>query len=214
MSTSGYYDWKHREKSKRKQYKEKIMILICKIYTSSHCIYGAPKITAVLRQNGYNINQRTVGLYMREIGIKAKYIRPYTRTTRNSNFSEKLNNILIRKFNPDKPNAVWCTDITYIWTINDGFVYLTCIIDLFSRKIIAWVLTKTMEVEEVLKAIEIAKSKRKPSEEPIIMHSDRGAQFTSQKYNKITEGMILSYSDKGSPWDNACIESFHALIKR
>ena len=107
----------------------------------------------------------------------------------------------------------WCTDITYIWTQEEGFVYLTSIMDLYSRKIIAWKLTKTMEVEEVLKCLEEAKRRRK-TDNPVVIHSDRGVQFTSKKYYNLTVGMIGSYSKKGNPWDNACIESFHALIKR
>ena len=83
---------------------------------------------------------------MREMGIKAQYIKPYIATTIDSNFSEELVNILNEDFNPEEPNAVWCLDITYIWTY-EGFVYLTCIMDLYSRKIISWVLSTTLEAK-------------------------------------------------------------------
>ncbi|MGN0284672.1 MAG: IS3 family transposase [Segatella copri] len=105
------------------------------------------------------------------------------------------------------------TDIAYIWTQDDGFVYLTSIMDLFSRKIIAWTLTKTMIAEEVLKCVDIAKLRRK-IKTPLVIQSDRGVQFTSNEYKEKTQDMILSCSWKGTPWDNACIESFHSLIKR
>lgn len=85
--------------------------------------------------------------------------------------------------------------------------------DLFSRKIIAWVLTEIMEAEEVLRCIEIAK-KRRNIKNPLVIQSNCGVQFTSAKYAEITDKMIMSYSNKGTPWDNTCIESFHALIKR
>lgn len=75
---------------------------------------------------------------MRELGIKAQYIKPYTVTTKDSDFSVELKNILDKKFSPEAPNTVWCTDITYIWTY-EGFVYLTSVMDLYSRKIISWV---------------------------------------------------------------------------
>ena len=94
---------------------------------------------------------------MREMGIKAHYIKPYTITTKDCDFSTKLKNILKCNFNPEKPNSAWYTDIAYIWTQEDGFVYLSSIMDLYSRKIIDWKLTKTMEVEEVLKRLEEAK---------------------------------------------------------
>ena len=71
------------------------------------------------------------------MGIKAHYIKPYTLTTKECDFSTKLKNILKPNFNPEKPNSAWCTDITYIWTQEDGFVYLSSIMDLYSRKIIA-----------------------------------------------------------------------------
>ena len=85
------------------------------------------------------------------MGIRAQWVKPWTTTTKDSDFSNELHNILDEKFNPDRPNAVWCSDITYIWT-KEGFVYLTSIMDLFSRKIIAWTLSKTMQVSCVCRA--------------------------------------------------------------
>lgn len=126
---------------------------------------------------------------------------------------KKAMNILKRDFNPKGPDAAWCTDITYIWTYTEGFVYLTSIMDLYSRKIIAWVLTKDMTAQSVLEVIKTAKQRRN-IQQPLVIHSDRGIQFTSEEYRELTEKMKRSYSKKGTPWDNACIESFHALIKR
>ncbi len=116
------------------------------------------------------------------------------------------------EFNPSEPNAVWCSDITYIWTY-EGFVYLTSIMDLFSRKIIAWELSTTLEAKWVVETIKRAKIARR-IDKPLVMHSDRGIQYTCSAYKEATEGFINSYSKKAFPWDNACIESFHALIKR
>lgn len=146
------------------------------------------------------------------MGIKAQWVKPWTITTKDSDFSSELQNILDEQFNPERPNAVWCSDITYIWTI-DGFVYLTSIMDLYSRKIIAWTLSKTLEVSCVIETINKAKARRK-IEEPLILHSDRGSQYVSKEYKRITAGIQCSYSKKAYPWDNACIESFHSLIKR
>ncbi len=99
-------------------------------------IYGAPKIANEMQKKGEKISQRTVGVYMREMGIKACYIKPYVKTTFDSDFSTKLHNILKRDCSPSKPNEAWCTDITSIFTL-EGFVYLTSVMDLYSRKIIA-----------------------------------------------------------------------------
>ena len=146
------------------------------------------------------------------MGIRAQWVKPWTTTTRDSDFSKELHNILDEQFNPDRPNAVWCTDITYIWTF-DGFVYLTSIMDLFARKIIAWTLSETMDVSCVIDTINKAKERRN-TDLPLIIHSDRGSQYVSQAYRDATQKMTRSYSHTGYPYDNACIESFHALIKR
>lgn len=189
-------------------YKERIR----EIHRDSHENYGAPKITECLKKEGEVISEKTVGNYMREMGIKAQYIKPYTVTTRDSDFSSKLKNILDENFNPPEPDAAWCSDITYIWT-SEGFVYLTSIMDLYSRKIISWVLSDTLEAKWVTKAVEKAKATRKANK-PLVIHTDRGIQYVCKEYITATEGMERSYSKKAYPWDNACIESFHALIKR
>ena len=212
VSRSGYRAFvKHQPspaEQKKTQRKEKIQ----EIYDKSKQNYGAPKITKELQKAGETISERTVGKYMREMGIRAQWVKPWIATTIDSDFSNKLHNILNEQFNPDRPNAVWCTDITYIWTY-DGFVYLTSIIDLYSRKIIAWTLSDNMEVSCVIETINKAKARRN-TDLPLILHSDRGSQYVSSAYREATEKFQLSYSHKGYPYDNACIESFHSLIKR
>ena len=212
VSRNGYYSFRKRLPSDRQKRKEAIMKKIMVIYNESHQNYGAPKITMVLQSEGEKISEKTVGNYMRELGIRAQYVKPYTVTTIDSDFSIELKNILNENFNPSEPNAVWCSDITYIWTY-EGFVYLTSIMDLFSRKIIAWELSTTLEAKWVVETINRAKKGRK-IDKPLVMHSDRGIQYTCSAYKEATEGLINSYSKKAFPWDNACIESFHALIKR
>ena len=118
---------------------------------------------------------------MREMGIKACYIKHWTKTTISKNFTADLKNLLKREFNPDRPNAFWCTDITYIWTYDEGFVYLTSVMDLYSRKIISWVLTKDMKAESVVEAINIAKARRN-IEKPLVIHSDYAEEKTIPKF--------------------------------
>ena len=212
VSRSGYQAFLKRLPSESQLRKDAIMVRIKAIYEESHQNYGAPKITQLLREEGEKIAEKTVGNYMREMRIKAQYVKPYTVTTIDSDFSVELKNILNEEFNPAEPNAVWCSDITYIWTY-EGFVYLTSIMDLYSRKIIAWVLSDTLEAKWVIEAIEKAKNCRN-IDKPLVMHSDRGIQYTCTAYQGATEEFINSYSKKAYPWDNACIESFHALLKR
>ena len=116
VSRSGYNTWKNRIPSNQEQRKNKIKDKICDIYDESHQNYGAPKITKKLKEEGETISEKTVGNYMREMCLKAQWIKPYTITTIDSNFSEEYKNILDEKFNPNSPDAIWCTDITYIWT--------------------------------------------------------------------------------------------------
>ena len=212
VSRSGYRAFLNRKVSPTRQRKTAVKKQIQHIYDDSNQNYGAPKITKELRKTGVCISQRTVGKYMREMGIKAQWIKPLIATTRDSDFSKELHNILDEQFNPDRPNAAWCTDITYIWT-TDGFVYLNCIMDLYSRKIIAWTLADTLEVSTVISTIEKAKASR-DTDMPLIIHTDRGCQYVSEAWRQATKGMTLSYSHTGYPYDNACIESFHSLIKR
>ena len=212
VSRSGYRAFLNRKVSPSRQRKEAVKKEIKKIYDNSKQNYGAPKITKELRKSGETIAERTVGKYMREMGIKAQWIKPWTTTTRDSDFSNELHNILDEQFNPERPNAVWCTDITYIWT-QDGFVYLNCVMDLFARKIIAWTLSDNMEVSSVIETINKAKACRN-TDLPLIIHSDRGNQYVSNAWREATEKMQRSYSHSGYPYDNACIESFHSLIKR
>ena len=212
VSRSGYRAFLMHKPSASQQRKHDVKNKIKDIYDESKQNYGAPKITQQLRKSGEVISERTVGKYMKEMGIRAQWTRPWTTTTRDSDFSKELHNILDEQFNPDRPNAVWCTDITYIWTQN-GFVYLTSIMDLYARKIIAWTLSDNMEVSCVLNTINKAKERRN-TELPLILHSDRGSQYVSKAYRDATKKFQLSYSKTSYPYDNACIESFHSLIKR
>lgn len=212
VSRSGYYSFKKRKPSHNQLRKERCIEEILQIHDESYQNYGAPKITKLLRDKGKKISEKTVGNYMREMGIRAQYVKPYTHTTMDSNFSQELKNILNEQFNPMEPNAVWCSDITYIWTF-EGFLYLTSIMDLFSRKIIAWALSDTLEAKWVVEAIEQAKRNRY-IKDALVLHSDRGAQYTCSAYHEAAKGFICRYSKKAYPWDNACVESFHALIKR
>lgn len=212
VSRSGYRAFLRHRPSESQLRKERVKERIQDIYDASHQNYGAPKIAKELQKEGERISERTVGIYMREMGIRAQWVKPWVATTINSYFSKELHNILDEQFNPDRPNAVWCSDITYIYT-HEGFAYLSSVMDLYSRKIIAWVLAPTLEARYVVETIELAKARRR-TDQPLILHSDRGSQYVSQAYREATEKFQLSYSHKGYPYDNACIESFHSLIKR
>lgn len=211
VSKSGYYSYLRHTPSNRDLHKAEVKAAIKTIYDGSNSIYGAPKITAELHKKGFDTAERTVTRYMQEMGIRACWVKPCTVTTHSENFSDELKNVLQRDFSPKEPNAVWCTDITYVPT-QKGFVYLSCIMDLYSRRIVAWELAPTLEARYVIQAVR--KAILTSGKRPKVIHTDRGVQYTSVSYWDETEGVLRSYSAKANPWDNACIESFHALIKR
>jgi len=214
VSKSGYYAFLKRDVSQTEVKRNKIKKTIKQVHEESRYIYGAPKIHKKLKKRGIKTSLRTVSVYMRQMGIHAHYIKKTTKTTINSDLTSNLINHVERNFKVDKPNRIWVTDITYIWTRYDKFVYLTSVMDLFSRKIISWELTDSMEVKCVTECIKKAKAAR-DIDSPLIIHSDRGSHYISQAYlNLFESNMKPSYSKKGDPWDNACIESFHAIIKR
>lgn len=211
LSKSGYYEFIGRLPSETEQKRNRIIDEILAIYDKNHQIYGAPKIHNELLKKGIFISERTVTSYMRLLGIKACWVKKAKYIQAKSDLQSDLKNILEQQFNPAKPNEFWCTDITYIWTA-DGFVYLTCIMELFSRKIIAWDLSDSLDAQHVVDALKKAITTR--GCKPKVIHTDRGCQFTSELWSSTCKNIVRSYSQKHYPWDNACIESFHSLIKR
>ena len=160
LSKSGYYRHNSKGLSKSKERQLKIKDLIMEIWEESQHLYGAPKITAKLRKIGIQISERTVGKYMRALEIRSKYCKPFTVTTRDSNLNNKLKNILDEQFNPEAPDTIWCIDTTYILT-KEGFVYLTSIMDLFSRRIISWNLSTTLKTTNIASLINKVKATRR-----------------------------------------------------
>jgi putative transposase len=151
---------------------------------------------------------------MREDGLRAKGARKY-RITTDSWRSKRIPalNVLDRKFNPSAPNQVWCGDITYIFTA-EGWMYLAVFIDLFSRKVVGWAIDKSLKKELVLKAFREAVLIRNPGP-GLIVHADRGSQYTSDEFVSAVEGQefVLSMSRSGNCWDNAVVESFFRNFK-
>ena len=123
-------------------------------------------------------------------------------------------NLLKQQFNPEAPNRVWASDITYIWTRN-GFCYLCVVLDLYSRKVIGWKISKKIDSLLVIDATEAALSKRGwPN--GILFHSDRGTQYRSKDFRKYADskGLIQSFSAPGYPYDNAVVEAFFKFMKK
>ena len=214
VSKSGYYSWLKRPVSNQKKEKAKLTAKIKRIHVQSRGIYGSPKITKVLVEEGVNVSQKTVANIMKENNIKSKTVKKYKATT-NSNHSLPISpNLLNQNFTVDAPGKVWVTDITYVWT-SQGWLYLATVMDLFSRRIIGWAMDKRMTKELVILALQRALW-RQPPQKGLIHHSDRGSQYCSKAYRALLDkhNIISSMSRKGNCYDNACIESFHSIIKK
>jgi transposase InsO family protein len=213
---STYYDkQKNKPENKYKADNKKLQEAILQIYNESGKVYGAPKIREKLKAQGYEkISIKRVQRHMKKLGIRSIVIKKY-RPHRANKVYEKGENLLNRDFQTTKINEKWVADITYIHSLKDGWSYLASILDLHTQKIVGYSFSKTMDTSLVLKALDNAITTQKPDKE-LIIHSDRGSQYTSREYREAVEtaGFKLSYSAKGCPYDNACIESFHAVLKK
>lgn len=215
VSRSGYYTSQKRKESKRSQETKELKAEIERIYEWSKKRYGAPKIQKELETLGRKASEKRVQRLMRELRIHSivvKKYRPYKAEKVETEGKEKLMN---REFEAKAPGKKWVRDIAYIWTEKEGWTYLASVMDLYDRKVIGYRYGKEMTKELVIGALEESKKHRKV-EEGAIFHSDLGSQYTSVAYEEKLkeEGLKHSYSKRGCPYDNACIESFHSLIKK
>jgi putative transposase len=169
---------------------------------------GYRKITKTLQREGYEINHKRVLRMMREMRIQAMYPRPKTSI---SNIQHKKYPYLLRGLKITRINQVWATDITYIRIVG-GYVYLIAIIDIFSRFIISWSLSATLETEFCLQALALA---LQLGSLPDILNTDQGVQFTSTDWIGLVElnGIKVSMDGIGRWADNIFIERFWRTLK-
>lgn len=201
--------------SKQELHKRELMGRITYHYHDNNRRYGAPKITKKLRDEGYKVTERTVGLYMQELSLRSCVCKKFRVQTTDSNHNLPIApNLLNQQFKVKKPNQVWVTDITYI-PCREGRLYLASVLDLCTREIVGWRLQDRMTTDLVLGALQDAYVAKKPKK-GLLHHSDRGSQYASEDYQELlkTYKMKSSMSRKGNCYDNACIESFHSILKK
>jgi len=216
VSRSGYYRWRRRPPSsqtqKQKSLKEKIEVIH---HTRHKDSYGSPRVHKELLSQGASCSENTVAKVMNEAGIQAKTRKKFQVTTDSNHSNPVAENVLNRQFNQTTgPNQSWVSDITYVWT-SQGWIYLACVVDLYSRKVIGWSMSSQMTKKLVLDALQMAIVRRCPKEK-LLHHSDRGSQYCSDEYQRKLEshGILCSMSRKGNCWDNAVMESFFATLKK
>lgn len=215
MNRSTYYKHFSLTPAPRTLENQQIRQHILSIYMESKKRLGAAKVKVVLeRDYGISISVGRVYRLMKSMNLpkmsttkpKFLYAKPKV--------SLACPNHLKQQFNPTEPNRVWTSDISYI-PVKNSFVYLCVILDLYSRKVIAWKVRTRMTTSLVLDTLQTALDKRKPTQR-LLFHTDRGTQYTSSEMRQFLDrhSLTYSYSKKGYPWDNAVTEAFFKYMKK
>ncbi len=194
------------EPIKMSSFNLKVMELIDRQYLKTP-FYGSRKMVIFLDSEGYLVNRKRVQRLMRLMDIQAIYPKPNLSQRRQDH---KIYPYLLNDLKIDKPNLVWSTDITYI-PLRQGFLYLVAIIDWYSRYVLSWKLSNTLDVSFCIEALKEALSKGCPS----IFNSDQGSQFTSNDHTQVLldKGIKISMDGKGRAFDNIFIERLWRTVK-
>ena len=213
VSTSGYYDSLKPTPSPRQQRREQIAAAAEAAYRDSHCIYGYRKVHDDLQEQKVECCRETVRRVLRDKGLFSRTKRKFVVTTDSRHQEPVAANVLDRDFQADAPNQKWSSDITYIAT-RQGWLYLAVVMDLFSRKIVGWATSASLQATLVLDALGMALRRRTPGV-GLVHHSDRGCQYAAADYQRLLadHGIVCSMSRQGNCWDNAPTESFFGKLK-
>jgi putative transposase len=214
VSRSGYYAWRRRKPSATAKRRQAIARGVQQSHRDSHGTYGYRRVHQdLIEDDEIACCRETVRQVMAELGLCGRHKRRFVKTT-DSNHDEPIAaNRLHRDFTATRPDQKWLADITYL-RLTEGWLYLAVILDCFSRRIVGWSLSRTIDAELVCAALAMALRRRCPQND-LVHHSDRGVQYASRMLRKRLkeEGVTMSMSRKGDPWDNAMMESFFGSLK-
>ena len=205
-----YYKYRNTEDKDYYDY-----LILKEIFDESKCTYGYRRITeGLLIKYGVIFNRKKVLRIMNKYGLKPQYVRKKQKQSYKRIEENVRPNLVNRKFNVSKPNKIWVTDITYL-IFNQKRAYLSTILDLYDRKVVAYQISKFNNNNLVIDTLNGALAKRKDVN-GLIIHSDQGFQYTSFEYKAICEsnGIQISMSRKGTPIDDSPMESFHSILKK
>lgn len=193
--------------------REEYRILIREVFDEYRQVFGADKICAILVQRGHRVSREYVAKLMREMGLSS------IRTTAKQDYrrlhaEERKENVFQQQFHADKPNQVWVSDVT-CFKLGNYYLYTCVILDLFSRKMIAHKVSRKNSTQLITSTFKMAWEQRSPKA-GLIFHSDRGAQYTSHRFQQLLRehSVTQSFSSPGHPHDNAMVESFFATLKK
>lgn len=213
VSRAGYYHWCKKEVPKRQRANAELLKRTRALYQHYHGRYGSPRMTRVLRQEGYHCSRNRVARLMRSDGLRARPKRRYVVTT-TSDHRKASPNLLNRNFAAARPNQAWTSDITYVPIGRDAFLYVAIVMDLCTRKVVGLAMRDDLSQQLVIDALRQAIDRQQPKA-GLLLHSDRGVQYSSDAYRAILRehGFRQSMSRKGNCWDNAPMESFFKTMK-
>lgn len=210
---STVYSRRNRKPSQRAQETAALDVAIRAVHSENKGRYGSPRVHRVLLRNGHHVGRKRVEKRMRALELCGRRSKRFRRTTVADPKHIPAPNILDRRFDWARPDQAWVGDITYIWTLT-GWVYLATMIDLCTRAIVGWAVSRHCDTDLALRALNAAVARRKPPR-GLLHHTDRGSTYTAEDYRaRLREvGMTASMSRKGNCWDNAVAESTFATIK-
>jgi transposase InsO family protein len=213
VSRSGFYALKARSASARAQEDAQLVVDIKAAHTAGRGAYGSPRVFRALRKQGKRVGKKRIERLMRSEGIVGKKRKKFCVTTNSRHDHPIAPNVVQRDFEAPTPNAVWVTDVTYVWT-HEGWLYLAAILDLCSRRVVGWATSANNDTALALAAWARARASRTPLA-GLVHHSDRGSVYAIGDYRAALKacGALASMSRKGDCWDNAVAESFFATIK-
>ena len=214
VSPSGFHDWARRVPSARAQDNARLLDKIRQRHTESDGVMGAPRMHEELGYEGETASLNRIARLMTGAGLFGVPQKRRWRHKRSGARPDQVRNHLERDFVALEPNTKWVVDITFILT-GEGWLYLCAVLDLFSDLIIGWSMSPVQDRHLVLKAVMMACWQR-PDRTPVILHSDRGTQFTSADYQRFLKDhhIVSSMSAVGHCGDNAAMEGFFGLLKR
>ena len=213
VSRSGYYAWKRTltiPTDARRLFDEKVQ----RVFHRQHRHCGRRRVAALLCQEGTRCSVNRVGRSMARQRLRARPPRRFRLTTQSRHAYPVAPNVLDRQFTVTAPNRVWVSDITYL-RMGAGWLYLTVFLDLYSRSVVGWEVSPSLDHRSVLRAFDRAWHRRQPSA-PLLLHTDRGIQYCCPGFQRHMQahGVMQSMSRTGNCWDNAVAESFFATLKK
>lgn len=213
ISRSQYYSWKQRGPSGRQRANIALAPVIKAAFDAQKGRAGAPRLAKQLQSEGHSVGRNRIAKIMRTHSWRAKAAKKFKATTNSKHDLPVAPNLLEQNFEASRPDEKYVADITYIWT-DEGWLYLAVVLDLFSRLVVGWAMSERINKRLVCDALTMAMWRRKKPR-GVIVHSDRGSQYCSHRYQKLLRdhGLVCSMSKKGDCYDNAAMESWNHSFK-